>query len=269
MDDRFTSVVIDEPELGLSPILQRRLADIIIRGHNKAALFPHRPNIALSTHSHIFLDKLTPENNYVVSKFGNIISARRCSGFADLNEILFRLLGNDLNELFLPDAVIFVEGETDKLFLEKVISLHLPGIKIVVQQCGGDIAKRLSYWSEMVGDMQLSPYRSRTFVIYDSVKQAGIERSCDRAGLPASSRIEWQANGIEFVYPRAILSEIYRSSVESTNELQIDGDKVSKGEISYRKMDLCRMVCDRMTIKTALSEELTEKLLSALRASLT
>ena len=123
MDDRFSTVAIDEPELGLSPTLQRRLADIIIRGDKKAFLFPHNPNIIMSTHSHLFLDRLIPPNNWIVSKQGNLISARRCTGFHDLHDIQFRLLGNDLSELFLPDAVLFVEGETDKQYLERVLGL--------------------------------------------------------------------------------------------------------------------------------------------------
>lgn len=147
MDERFSSVAIDEPELGLSPTLQRKLADIVIRGHQRETLFPHKPHVVLSTHSHLFLDRDVPENNYVVSKSGNLITAKACTSVIELHDIQFRLLGNDLSELFLPDIVLFVEGETDKLFLERVLALTLPPSRIVIEACGGDIAKRLNFWA--------------------------------------------------------------------------------------------------------------------------
>ncbi len=265
MDNRFTTIAIDEPELGLSPTLQRRLADIIVRGERKSFLFPHNPNILMSTHSHLFLDKAKPENNWIVSKQGNLISAKRCAGFHELHDIQFRLLGNDLSELFLPDAVLFVEGETDKMYLERILAYKMPQMRLAIQDCGGNITSRLTYWAGSLGDMQLSPYRTRTFIVYDKVKQAGMDRACDRAGLPPQSRIEWSGNGIEYIYPASILSEIYRKSSISVTDLTIADDYVSLGELSYKKMDLCRMVCDRLRVDTLLPSEIQEKLLSPLQ----
>lgn len=266
MDDRFSTVAIDEPELGLSPTLQRKLAEIIIKGHRKDELFPHNPNIILSTHSHLFLDRKAPENNWIVSKSENLISARRCTGFSELHDIQFRLLGNDLGELFLPDFAVFVEGETDRIFLEQVFAFNIPTAKIAVQSCGGDLAKRLTYWADSLGDMQLSPYRNRTFIVYDKVKQAGIERACKNAGLPDSSRIEWLENGIEFLYPISVLRSIYRKNDMELSDLIIDNDRVCVGEITYTKMELCKMVTAQMTRQTPLSDEIHAKLLKPIRA---
>ena len=266
MDDRFTAVAIDEPELGLSPALQRRLAEIVVRGDRKTELFPHNPNIILSTHSHVFLDRDTPGNNYVVSKEGNLISAKQCIEFHEIHDIQFRLLGNDLSQLFLPDAVAFVEGETDRLYLEAIIRLHFSKLRVIVQACGGDIAKRISYWSDSIGDLQLSPYRSRTFVIFDSVKQPGIERACARAGLPTGSMIVWAGNGIEYVYPDEVLQQIFRDPALKAANLKIDGDQVSHNGIIYKKMELCRLICERLRAETVLPDELTQKLLLSLSA---
>ena len=266
MDDRFTSVAIDEPELGLSPSLQRRLADIVIGGNGKEALFPHNPNIILSTHSHLFLDREVPTNNWVVSKDGNLISAKQCTDFHEIHDIQFRLLGNDLSQLFLPDAVCFVEGETDQLYLETILKLHLPRLRAVIQSCNGDIAKRLAYWASTLGDIQLSPYRTRTFVVYDSVKQAGIERACSSAGLPDASRIEWQGNGIEYVYPMDILRTIYRNPSLEIRDLIISGDEVTANSISYKKMELCKKVCDALRDDTPLPAELRDKFIAPLSA---
>lgn len=269
MDERFSSVAIDEPELGLSPTLQRRLANIIVGGEGRDDLFPHKPHVVLSTHSHLFLDRNVPSNNWVVSKSGNLITAKPCSGFSELHDIQFRLLGNELSHLFLPDSILFVEGATDKLYLDKVLSLHVPQYKIIIEACHGDIAKRMNYWASSLGDMQVSPYRSRTVVIYDAIKQAGIERICTSIGLPSQNMVEWKGNGIEYLYPSDALSTIYRKPGITADDLTIAVDFVSYGDISYKKMDLCTRVCDLLTINTVLPEELEAKLLRPLKALLT
>jgi len=265
MDDRFLVVAIDEPELGLSPTLQRKLADIIIRGNRRDVLFPHKPKIIESTHSHQFLDRSRPENNFVVSKSGNLITASNCKNFTELHDIQFRLLGNDLSELFLPDAVVFVEGDTDKLYLEKILSLHLPQARIVIESCNSDIASRLNFWASSLGDMQISPYRTRTLIVYDKVKQAGIERICRRIGLPSQNIIEWSGNGIEYVYPLNVISEIYRKTGIAASDLSIDGDSVSYGGISYKKMELCKKIVDGMSGETKLPTEVETKFLHPLK----
>jgi predicted ATPase len=268
MDERFSAVAIDEPELGLSPTLQRKLADIIIRGVNRSRLLPHNPRIILSTHSHLFLDRTTPSNNWIVSKEGNLIRASQCRNLTELHEIQFKLLGNDLGELLLPDAVMFVEGPTDKEYLEKIILLKLPNPRIVIEACGGNIAERLNYWGSSLGDMQISPYRLRTFIVYDRVKQAGLERVCDRLGVPAGHRVEWAGNGIEYVYPLQALSAIYKAQLSAHSELSIADDYVSFGEIGYKKAELCRMVCSITNEESALPAELCTKLLNPLRDAL-
>lgn len=265
MDERFNLVAIDEPELGLSPPLQRRLSDVIMKPEFNERLFPHRPNIVLSTHSHLFLDKARPENNWIVSRDGTAISSRRCKDFSELHDIQLRLLGNDLGELFLPHAVLFVEGETDKLYLDQVLKRCLPEMKIVTQDCGGDIAQRLNFWAQSLGDIQVSPYRDRTFAVYDKVEQAGLDRVCARLGLPDANKVKWSGNGIEYMYPAQALREIFRDSAASAAGLAIEGDYVRYRSISYKKMELCRLVCDRLTDATEYPDELETKLLSVLR----
>lgn len=266
MDDRFSAVAIDEPELGLSPPLQRKLSDIIMKGEHHERLFPHKPSIILTTHSHLFLDKATPTNNWVVSKDGVNITARRCQGFSELHDIQLRLLGNDLGDLFLPHAVLFVEGETDKIYLDQVFKRVLPRSKIVIQECGGDIAQRLNFWAQALGDIQTSPYRQRTFAVYDKVEQAGLDRVCSRLGLPEGNKVKWSGNGIEYLYPLAIMRDIFRDQAFLPSSLEISGDYVSFGGLSYKKMELCRLVCDRIAEDTQYPEELDAKLVRVLRS---
>ncbi|WP_157801197.1 AAA family ATPase [Sphingobium sp. LB126] len=265
MDERFSVVAIDEPELGLSPALQAKLAKIIVDRERGEDLFPHKPHFVLSTHSHNFLDKQVPSNNFVVSRNGNLISAKTCKTFSELHDIQFRMLGNDLGSLFLPDAIILVEGETDRIYLNKVISLMLPGRRIVIEGCGGDIAARLNYWSSLLGDMQTSPYRNRTFIVLDSVKQSGIERVCNRVGIPTSSMVEWSDNGIEYLYPSRIISGIFKTNIATTSDLHISGDRVEFNGITYTKMQLCNLVVNAIQTDTEFPDELINKLVTPLK----
>ncbi|MEO0419039.1 MAG: AAA family ATPase [Pseudomonadota bacterium] len=262
MDERFNVVAIDEPELGLAPALQSKLAQIVVGERYNDKLLPHKPHIVLSTHSHIFLDKRDFGNNFIVSKNGDTISAAQCSSMSQLQEIQFSMLGNELRDIFLPDLIVFVEGGTDKLFLETIIKAHVSDATVVIEACGGDIAARLSYWSSTLGDFQISPYRSRTFVVYDSVKQAGLDRITARLGIARGQLTEWSQNGIEYLYPLQLLREVFRSSELAIEDLEIVGDRVKFGEIVYTKMDLCRLVCEKLTSGTELSVELREKFIN-------
>lgn len=158
-----------------------------------------------------------------------------------------------------------MEGPTDKIYIERVLSLHLPNIKVVVESCGGDIATRLSFWASSLGDLQLSPYRRRTFVIYDRVTQAGLEKVSKRIGLPHEHMVQWENNGVEYVYPDMLLSSIYRRSDLTSAQLQIDNDIVSYGDLAYKKMELCKMVTKDLVVETQLPRELQIKLIDPIR----
>jgi hypothetical protein len=268
MDERFRVVALDEPELGLSPMLQAKLAPIIIGRQRDEELFPHNPHFFVTTHSHVFLDKQIPTNNFVVWRNGNTIQARRCQDKQELIDIQFRMLGNDLGNLFLPDAIAFVEGETDKMYLQRVLQLAFTDRKIVVESCSSDIAGRLNSWSSALGDLQTGPYRSRTFVVADSVMQSGLERVISRLGIPSSSVVRWRENGIEYLYPTKILSAVFGTHIESTDELAIEGDRVSAHGVTKTKMELATAVVSQITSDTEFPDEIETKLLAPLRKAI-
>ena len=72
---------------------------------------PHLKSLFIATHSHIFLDRSAYENNFVVTKRDKLISARQLNTASDLHEVQFNMLGNDLELLYLPAAIVLVEGE--------------------------------------------------------------------------------------------------------------------------------------------------------------
>lgn len=265
MDERFQAVALDEPELGLSPVLQTKLAPLIIARERDDELFPHNPHFFITTHSHTFLDKQNPSNNFVVSREGNKIQANACKNKQELIDIHFRMLGNDLGNLYLPDAIVFVEGETDKIYLQRVLRASFPNRNIVVESCGGDIAARLNSWSSALGDLQMGPYRNRTFVVADSVMQSGLLRLISRLGIPDENVARWDANGIEYVYPPALLGQIFGARVATTNELTITGDRVTAHAVTKTKMELAQALSAQITSSTEFPEEVLAKLVRPLR----
>lgn len=54
MDDQFEFMLIDEPELGLSPRVQGELSRFFSNKERRDHYFPHLKGIFISTHSHIF-----------------------------------------------------------------------------------------------------------------------------------------------------------------------------------------------------------------------
>lgn len=68
LDKDYTTILIDEPELGISPEAQGVLADFLFDRSSRSKYFPHLNTLVFATHSTIFLDRSHLSNNYVVRK---------------------------------------------------------------------------------------------------------------------------------------------------------------------------------------------------------
>lgn len=125
MDEQFDMMLIDEPELGLSPRVQGELARFFADKERRDQYFPHLKGIFVATHSHIFLDRSNIGNNFTVTKTDKDVEIRQVQSMAQLHDLQFNMLGNSLEALFLPSAFIICEGKTDKPFIERLIQLRL------------------------------------------------------------------------------------------------------------------------------------------------
>lgn len=77
MDDRFKTILIDEPELGLSPKVQNALSAFLQDEAQRSKYFPHLERVFVSTHSQLFLSRSDMASNYVVSKDGRAYLSQR------------------------------------------------------------------------------------------------------------------------------------------------------------------------------------------------
>lgn len=263
MDTRFKSILLDEPELGLSPRIQRALADYIQSPETRAELFPHIKQIVVATHSHHFLHRKDLSANFVIAKTGSTIQLEQVTSVSDFHRLQFNLLGNSLEGLFLPSAIIVVEGDSDLSFIAKATSLRFEGRNVVVTKSDGDPKRKFYSLRDTLGDIQLSPLRSRIFVVVDSIHNAALKGDLVALGLLPGNFIAWSNNGIEFLYPRSVLAGIFHCSIDQAAELSIKGDDVVINGISRRKRELGVQVASQLSAGTEHMPEFESKLLSA------
>jgi len=268
MDDRFKTLLIDEPELGLSPKVQRALAAFLQDADQRKEYFPHLKQVVLATHSHLFLHASDFRSNYIVRKEGKQISLVRVTSVSDFHRLQFNLLGNSLEGLFFPSSVVFVEGDTDQRYLERIFGLRFTDRNVVVVRSGGDPKKKIYALRETLGDLQKSPLRSRLFAVLDSKHTPGLRAELCALGVPEQNVIIWNRNGIEYVYPEAIMSKIFACGSDTLAALTVNAEEVSLNGIVKKKMELCSEVVNRLDSATVLPGELEQSLLKGIAAAI-
>ena len=256
-DHRFNTVLIDEPEIGLSPRVQRALATLIYRSETRAELFPHLKRIFISTHSHLFLDSTVVSNNFIVSRSGLSVTVAPVTSVSGLHRVRFNLLGNDLEALSLPSAIVVVEGESDQIFLGRVFEALLPDKRVSVVRAGGDgeILHKVNVLKEALGDIASGPYRDRLFAVLDARNSAKKSRLIGQ-GLREDHIRTWTTNGIEYLYPASRVSKIFNCTDAEISLIVRESDPVIFNEIRRSKKMLAQEVADKFEGSDAVHPEL-------------
>jgi predicted ATPase len=268
MDDRFNTILIDEPELGLSPKVQQSLSTFFQDREQRARYFPHLERVFVASHSSLFLSRSDISSNYVVTKGGRRISLSRVQSIQEFHRLQFNLLGNSLETMFFPSAIVVVEGKTDCAYLDRVIGLRMAGRRVTVIPSGGDVKKKVYSLKEIFGDFERSPFRGRVFVVLDSVHQPGLSDELVRMGVLAEQVVVWPKNGIEYCYPSAVLESLFSASPDQVSHLAIDADRVSTNGITKTKNDLAMEVVRQLSENTVYPTELEARLLIPLASAI-
>lgn len=266
LDTDYDTFLIDEPELGISPEAQGILADFLFDRAHREKYFPHVKTLVFATHSTIFLDRVRINNNYTVEKRGDEIAVRAVASQADFNGIHFFLLGNRFETLYLPSAIVLVEGKCDDKFIERIVSLRYPDSQISVIPAHSDsrIKEILNVAKGLLADIQRSPYRDRIFVILDSVHSAGLPDQLAAMGIPKENIVTWPKNGIEFYYPPSIIDKIFGAG----SEIAIAGDLISRNGITHTKGELVDKVVAHLQKDTEMQNDFYSLFLSRLEEKL-
>lgn len=266
LDDDHDTFLIDEPELGISPEAQGILADFLFDREHRQKYFPHIRTLILATHSTIFLDRQHITNNFRVEKSGDEINLRRVETQSDFNRIHFFLLGNRFETLYLPSAIVLVEGKCDHKFIERVFALRYFNSQISVVSANGDarIKEILNIAKGLLTDIQKSPYRDRVFVVLDAVHGKGLPAEIAAIGIERDNIIIWEKNGIEFYYPPTLIDHIYGTGAE----IEIDGDRVSRNGITYSKNELAEKIISALQSNTPMHPAFEKMLLDRVQKAI-
>jgi predicted ATPase len=262
LDSSYDTFLIDEPELGISPEAQGMLADFLLDANHRTKYFPHIRTLVFATHSTIFLDRQRLTNNYSVEKRQDEIVVQQINSQADFNRIHFFLLGNRFETLYLPSAILLVEGKCDHQFIERVVTLRYPTSQLSIIAANSDsrIKEILSVAKGLLSGIQRSPYRDRIFVVLDSVHSAGLPNDLEKMGIPKENIVIWPKNGIEYYYPPSILDRIFGTGADVT----ITSDIASRNGISYSKGELIGKVLAALDVTTQMHSDFETLFLSPL-----
>ena len=259
LNEDYDIFLIDEPELGVSPEAQGIFADFLFDATMRAKYFSHVKTLVVATHSTVFLDRKNINNNYFVSKSGDEVDVDQVTSVADINRIHFFLLGNRLESLYMPSAIVIVEGKCDYAYIERVLHTKYPDTRFSIISANSDsrIREVFSITKSLFGDIQKSPYQNRIFAVIDSVHGSGLPQQLEKMGIPKGNVVVWSKNGIEYYYPPQILNDIFHS----TDELSINGDQISLNNLTYTKNDLVEMVIPKINLATEYNDEFVKEFL--------
>lgn len=272
-DEHCGILLVDEPELGLSPALQSILARYLLKDQFRRAHFPHVKQLFIATHSHIFLDHSAISNNFVVTRSGNEVLIKPVNSMSAYHNLQFNMLGNDLEALFLPAAIVIVEGPSDCVYIRRVFQVFFPARRIAVVPSStasgargtGGLKDRLFVIEESLVDLMKSPYRERIFILLDQI-HSPLKNHCAKHGVPAENVIVLDENGIEYYYPPEILSEIFPCGADDVfSLLEVKGATVKVRDVEMKKTELGEKVAARLTNASNLPEELWNKVLNPIQ----
>ncbi|MBP9773850.1 MAG: AAA family ATPase [Candidatus Peribacteraceae bacterium] len=250
-------ILIDEPEIHLQSDLQKKLYRFLKRISFQTIL---------SSHSHLFLDKEIIKNNFNLERNSEgKLAIKRCNQleFADAQ---FRLLGNSLDDFFIPDNILLVEGKFDKFVLSKcLILMGKEELSLQILDCGGyaEIPNKADRYDQVLnnilrGTTALKEYIKKNLRIIadgdvDEEKIKGWKRTFNLTDDKVFHLKEWQ-KGLEYLYPESLI----RSCVEKvTLKTGADISTLTKDEIiamifnddKIEEKSLCAQVNNRMTKK--------------------
>jgi hypothetical protein len=259
LNDRFSVLLIDEPEIGLNPGIQSVLAKFIYNDELRSEFCPHLNQIYIATHSHLFLDRNRFSNNFIIKKKGSLIKINQISSIGDFHQLQFNMLGNELESIFLPSAIVIVEGDSDVIFITKILQLHIPNRRLAVVRGGGDgeILKRLNFLKEAFGHLGSSPYYDRIFVILDEQHSVKLERITNQGVLEKNVTV-WSMNGIEYFYPEKLLASVFCCSLDELKKIELENDPITFNGIIKSKKELSQIVTDDITDSYELNVELSD-----------
>jgi hypothetical protein len=176
-----------------------------------------------------------------------------------LHQLQFNMLGNELESLFMPSAIVIVEGESDATLLSKVVQLHVPDrrVAIVCAHGEGEVKHKLNFFREAFGDIASSLYRDRLFVVFDKQISSRLGR-IENQGVLKGNLIILTKNGIEHFYPPELVAEAFCCDATELSGANLESDPIDFHGMRHTKKELAKFVADKLTAAHALHPEIRD-----------
>lgn len=246
-------IFIDEPELSLEPRIQKGLRDFFL----EYVSLPENSDkiLVVATHSHLMLNRQKIEYNYLLHKSSNV-SFTKLHSAQDLFTATFNLLGNSLEDLYLPNNFLIVEGASDQqiaLRAMELLEIRQEDIKVI----SANAIERTSSVAKAIEDFLrpviagISPYKEKIVIFVDRPRQEelltihGFDRFEERLYVTTFDGLEGYIP--EIVYGRANLhkdEELAKISSETDylKKAELKEELSKKLSIHISKDDIDNMV---------------------------
>ncbi len=200
-------VLLDEPEMGLHPDMQRRFV-----GYLNQLVAEKGLQIFVSTHSPIFLNGLEPLNCYRIQNIGGERTVARIDD--DAIRTVMGDLGVRPSDMFNQDICFMVEGADDVVYFrhifEEIYAEDFSDVSVGVLQYAGGAAEGII--SGVIDVSNIVPAQGHVFWLRDrdsapadnpSQNATKFINALERQGMPA--RI-LERREIEYYYPEPLMA---------------------------------------------------------------
>lgn len=263
-------ILIDEPELHLEATIQKQ----IVRFFTELKEF----QTIVTSHSHIFVNKENLECNQIIErKSESDLVMKPCTAM-DVADLQMRLLGNDLDDLFIPECIVLVEGKYDKKFFMKAIPLVKTSAKqIQIVDVGGKdcIPEKSENYEVVISSLLAkgkwySEYLKQhiKIVVDGDVTEEKIDGWVQKFGFNKEKQIvKLSKKCLEYLYPKNIVLEFAKNTVltDGSNLASKGFDEIIKIilEDESKKLDKKEQIENRIS-----KQKLNDIVVSGLTVSL-
>lgn len=240
-DPLLKVILIDEPERGLEPEVQRKLRDLLVRESAGKAL-------VVATHSHLFLNKEKTNSNVIIKPSPvNGVMVMPAQTTQDLIDIAYSMLGNSFQDLFLPGNFLVVEGASDQEICNRILELTgVPAgtVKVLSAESITKVKNQISAVVEALRPIATSdsPYSSKIVALVD-MPQDPVSKS---SAQEISALLEKTGRYFELTAP-SLEEYLLACGIVQQQEYDVIRSVTSWPDIKREKTRLSKAVSARLT----------------------
>lgn len=234
-------ICIEEPEINLHPGYQRKLIEILqSKEFSKIYFF-------ITTHSNHIIDSCFDYNNISIYKFLNI--SKDNNKFKVINSSpndidILNQLGVNNSSVFMANCTIWVEGISDKIYLNKYLKTYIEskglkdfkeGIDYSFVEYGGNNIMHWDFEDELADDKILaSGITNRSFIVVDNDKGRKKKRKDALKKIFNNNFLELSVNEIENTIGNKLLEKYLKKyNTDFIGENPITTDSVEKKDVEF------------------------------------